>query len=65
MSDPKDKPMSGSPVPIGEAAPPDANEVFGNPRNFPFLWVKGKPNTPIRSPDVQFPATPTTQPPKI
>lgn len=64
MSEETKKVIPGATVPISEAPPPDANEVFGNPRNFPFLWVKGKPNLPIRQPDVQFPITPTIQLPK-
>jgi len=64
MSEPvKFKTMGGTPVPIQEAAPADANEVFGNPRNFPMLWKKTKKSDPtIRQADTVFPTTTTVKP---
>jgi hypothetical protein len=66
MSEPeKPKTMGGTPVPIQDAPPPDANEVFGNPRNFPMLWKRTKlPNPVIKDPAPQFPTTPTIVKPK-
>ena len=63
---PKTKTVSGTPVPIREA-PPVAfghdNEVFGNPRSFPFLWKQSKKPTPnIAQPDPEFPITTTVKP---
>ena len=55
--------MGGTPIAIQEAAPADANEVFGNPRNFPMLWKKAKkPDQTIRQADTVFPTTTTVKP---
>ena len=64
MSEPiKVKTMGGTPIAIQEAAPADANEVFGNPRNFPMLWKKAKkPDQTIRQADTVFPTTTTVKP---
>jgi len=52
---PKNTPITAAQ--LGEAPPPDDNEVFGNPRSFPFLWKRGpKPGPPtVRQPSTQFP----------
>ena len=63
---PKTKTVSGTAIPIKEAPPVSFghdNEVFGNPKSFPFLWKQSKrPNTNIPQPDPEFPTTPTVKP---
>jgi hypothetical protein len=58
MSEPKPTPITGAL--LGEAPPPDDNEVFGNPRSFPMLWKKTKSPVAPRTVEVNFPGkTPT------
>ena len=55
MNEETKKAMPGSPVPLKEQPPADSNEVFGNTRNFPFLWRKVNKQQPPREADPRFP----------
>ena len=63
---PKNTPITGAQ--LGEAPPPDSNEVFGNPRSFPFLWKRNQKPIPgeadVRPPTTRFPGQikPQTEP---
>ena len=58
MNDPKEKIILDAPVPIKEEPPINPyhdNEVFGNPRSFPFLWKRIKqPETKPQEPEPEI-----------
>jgi len=53
QSKPRNPPITAAP--LGEAPPPDANEVFGDTRNFPFLWRRTPQPGPTRKIPDHFP----------
>lgn len=68
MSEPAKKPSPITGAQLGEAPPPDDNEVFGNPRSFPFLWKRSRGpvegEADIRKPTTQFPGQTTPKQPE-